>query len=246
MSITQVVPDRRELPGREELEELYLPDGPTHLRINFIASLDAAVDIEGRSGPLGGPADRRVFSAMRAVADAVLVGAGTVRAEDYGPVAAGPELVGRRAARGQAPRPTLAVVTRRGDLDPRSRIFSGDPRVVVLTTAEVVAARPDLAEVAELVACGPSEVDAASAVGELRRRGLGRILCEGGPALARSLLSAGLVDELCLTISPLVVGGGRRLFGDQPLADAAPFELVGLLEADSMLLARYRLRRPAP
>lgn len=232
--------------GSEVLEQLYLPEGDRLLRVNLVASLDGAVEIEGRSGPLGGPGDRSAFAAMRAVADAVLVGAGTARAENYGPVRLAPEVGERRKRRGQAPRPTLAVVTRRGDLDPHGRLFSGVGRVLVLTTDKVEASRPDLAEVAEVVSCGPSEVDVERAVEELRSRGLGRILCEGGPALARSLLAAGLVDELCLTISPVVVGGGRRLFGEQLLGRPELFELAGLLEADSMLLGRYRLRRGTP
>lgn len=229
--------------GPDDLERLYLPETDRFLRINFIASLDGAVEIGGRSGPLGGPGDRSAFTAMRAVTDAVMVGAGTARAENYGPVRAAPEVMDRRERRGQAPRPALAVVTRRGDLDRCSRLFGGEGRVLVLTTEKVQAGRPDLAEVADVVPCGPSEVDLGQAVEELRARGLGRILCEGGPALARSLLTAGLVDELCLTISPVVAGGGRRLFGEALLARAELFELVGVLEADSMLLSRYRLRR---
>lgn len=246
VTVTQVLPVRRELSGQEDLERLYLPEGDQLLRINFIASLDGVVEIEGRSGALGGPGDRSAFAAMRAVTDVVLVGAGTARAENYGPLTAAPDVAGRRRRRGQSPRPTLAVVTRRGDLDGRSRLFGGEDRVLVLTTDQVEAGRPDLAEVAEVVSCGRSEVDMDRAVGELRRRGLGRILCEGGPALARTLLDAGLVDELCLTISPVVLGGGRRLFGEQQLARAGGFELAAILEADSMLLARYRLRRGDP
>lgn len=246
MTVTQVLPVRRELDGQEDLERLYLPEGDQLLRINFIASLDGAVEIEGRSGPLGGPVDRSAFAAMRAVADVVLVGAGTARAENYGPVTVAPDVAGRRLQRGQSPRPTLAVVTRRGDLDRRSRLFGGEDRVLVLTTDEVEAGRPDLSEVAEVVSCGRSEVEVDRVVGELRRRGLGRILCEGGPALARTLLGAGVVDELCLTISPVVLGGGRRLFGEQQLERAEAFELAAILEADSMLLARYRLRRGVP
>lgn len=246
MTVTQLLPDRRELAGQEDLEQLYMPDGDQQLRINLITSLDGAVEIEGRSGPLGGPGDRSAFSAMRAVADAILVGAGTARAENYGPVRIAPGVLQRRAGRGQTPRPALAVVTQRGDLDRHSRLFSGDDRVLVLTTEEVAAGRPDLADVAEVLTCGRSEVDLGSALGELHRRGLGHILCEGGPALARSLLSAGLVDELCLTISPVVVGGGRRLFGEQHLKRAELFELAVVLEADGMLLARYRVRRSIP
>lgn len=244
-AFAQLVPDQRPLAGREDLERVYLPPRPQHLRINFVASLDGAVEVDGRSGPLGGPADRSAFLAMRAVTDVVLVGAGTARAEDYGPVRVAADAADRRRIRGQPPRPVLAVVTARADLDPRARLFGGDP-VLVLTTEEAARARPDLAEVAEVVPCGRIAVDVAAVVGELRRRALGRVLCEGGPALARSLLMADLVDELCLTLSPMVAGAGQRLFDDAPMTPAGPFTLGGLIEADSLLLARYIVRSELP
>lgn len=240
MTITQLLPDRRVLGGQEDLEQVYAPPGAEHLRLNFIASLDGAVEVGGRSGPLGGPADRSAFLAMRAVADAVLVGAGTARAEDYGPVRMAADARARREARGQSSRPVLAVVSGRGALDREARLFGGD-RVVVFTTEAALSGRLELPDAAEVVACGRTTVDLAAAVGDLRRRGMGRILCEGGPALARGLLTAGLVDELCLTLAPVVAGAGRRLLGEEPMTPAGPFALSGLLESDSLLLARYRI-----
>ncbi|HET9076810.1 MAG TPA: pyrimidine reductase family protein [Acidimicrobiales bacterium] len=238
--ITQILPERRPIAGAAELEEFYLHHDPC-LRVNFVASLDGVVEIDGRSGPLGGEADRSAFMAMRAGADAVLVGAGTVRAEDYGPVRLGDEVQARRARRGQAATPRLAIVTGRGDLDPAARVFSQPGTVMIFTTEEVAAGRPDLAGVAELIACGRAEVDLASVVAGLRRRGLGRILCEGGPGLARTLLEAGLIDELCLTIAPTLAGAGQRLIGADRPARPGRFRLTGLLESDSLLLARYRV-----
>lgn len=240
MTLTQLLPDRRVLGGQGDLEQVYAPPGGEHLRLNFIASLDGAVEVGGRSGPLGGPADRSAFLAMRAVADAILVGAGTVRAEDYGPVRVAADARARREARGQSSRPVLAVVTGRAALDRAARLFGGD-RVVVFTTETALSGRPDLPEAAEVVACGRTTVDLAAVVQELRRRGMGRILCEGGPVMARGLLTAGLVDELCLTLAPVVAGAGRRLVGEEPMSPAGPFCLTGLLESDSLLLARYRI-----
>lgn len=239
--ITQILPEHRQLSGAEELEDFYFVPAPHHLRLNFVSSLDGVVEVDGRSGPLGGAADRAAFMAMRAGADAILVGAGTVRAEDYGPVRIAEQVQARRLERGQPARPRLAIVTERGDLNPAARVFTDPGRVLVLTTEAVTAGRPDLADVAELIACGSSRVDVTAVVAELRRRTLGRVLCEGGPALARSLFYAGQIDELCLTIAPTVAGAGRRLMGsDQPI-QADRFRLTNLLESDSLLLARYQL-----
>lgn len=243
--ITELLPHNRRLDGAEELEEFYRPPRASHLRVNFISSLDGAVEIDGRSGPLGGPADRAAFMAMRGLSDVILVGAGTARAEDYGPVRLREDVQGRRLARGQAPLPPLAVVTARGDLQPSARLFASGGQVIVVTSESVAKSRPDLEAVSEILTCGTASVDMVSAVTQLRKRGLGRILCEGGPELARALVIAGLLDELCLTIAPLLAGAGRRLVGSAELAAAGRFELLGLLEAEGMLLARYGTRRTA-
>jgi riboflavin biosynthesis pyrimidine reductase len=238
--IRQLVPAGGELAGDAELEEFYrLPAGP-HLRLNFITSLDGAIEIDGRSAPLGGPADRAAFMAMRAVADVVMVGAGTARAEDYGPVRLSDGASRRRQEREQRGLPPLAVVSGRADLDPSARLFGPGSQVLVLTSAAAARLRPDLGRVAEVVHCGETAVDLGAAVGELRARGLGRILCEGGPALTAGLLAGRLVDELCLTISPLVAGPPHRhLTGEEPLGAPERFCLSGLLEAGGLLLTRY-------
>lgn len=240
----QLLPDVRPLDGRRDLEELYLPPTGVHLRVNFVTSLDGAVEIGGRSGPLGGPVDRDAFMAMRAVADAVMVGAGTARAEDYGPVRFDAGARARRVERGQPERAPLVVVTRRGMLSPDARMFEEPGGVIVLTT-QATAARDDivaLGKVAEVLAFGDLEVDLAAAVAELHRRGLGRILCEGGPMLTGDLFVAGLVDELCLTLSPVVAGGEHRHLGQRWPASSGPLSLTGLVEGDGMLVARYSTR----
>jgi riboflavin biosynthesis pyrimidine reductase len=238
--IRQLLPTERRLAGPVELEQAYEHPRPDHLRVNFISSLDGAVEIDGRSGPLGGPADRAAFMALRALADVVMVGAGTARAENYGPVKIDAEAQKRRLERGQAPRPPLAVVTARAALDPAARLFAEEGEVLIITTQRSADQRPELAAGAELLPCGESMVELRRAVEALRSRGLRRILCEGGPELMRSLLSAGLVDELCLTISPLMAGPQRRqLSGDAPPPAPERFRLAALLEGDGMLLARY-------
>ena len=237
--IRQLLPERIDLESREEIESLYVAPPGDHLRINFVASLDGSVEVKGRSGPLGGPADKAVFMAMRGVADVVLVGAGTARAEDYGPVRLPPEVQDRRRARGQRALPPLAVVSGTGGLDPRARLFEADCDIVVFTTDEVAVVHEELRTVADVVASGRGEVIVEMVVSELRRRGLRHILCEGGPSLSRSLFAAGLVDELCLTLSPVLAGEGNRELSHMWPGPPGRFELLTLMEGDGMLITRY-------
>lgn len=180
------------------------------LGLNFVAAVDGAVTIAGRSGPLGGQGDRAMFRALRDHSDAVLVGAGTARVENYGPTS--PRAASVRADRGQAPRPAMVVVTRSGDLDHLDRLWA-DPDMQVLVAAGSALGRDRATALtghgAEVVVTdGPAGgADLDETVDLLRDRGLGRILCEGGPHLAADLLAAGLVTDMFTTVSPLVVGG---------------------------------------
>lgn len=239
--IRQLLPGPADLESREEIEAVYLVPPQDHLRINFVASLDGSVEVDGRSGSLGGPADKSVFMALRGVSDVVLVGAGTVRAEDYGPVRLPPEVQDRRRARGQKARPPLAVVSGSGGLDPGSRLFEPDRDVIVFTTDETAAQNHELRSVAEVVPTGSGRVGVEKVVADLRRRGLRRILCEGGPSLARSLFDAGLVDELCLTLSPMLAGEGNHELNEMWSGPLCRFELVALSESDGLLMTRYAL-----
>lgn len=229
-------------PRDRSLEDWY-DAAPPYLRGGFVLSADGGIAAEGSSLPLSGPADRVVFSALRAVSDAVVVGAGTVRREGYGPV--------RMRENGQAWRdghrrtglPRLVVVSRRLDLEPAARCFASDGSTVVLTCAAApAAARARLGEVADVVVAGDDDVDLPQAVAALHRRGLSRLLCEGGPTLLTALLRAGLVDELCLTLAPFLVGAAPGLL-TAPLPTPVPLRLEHLLDAgDGVLFARYRLR----
>ena len=229
-----------DLEGTEDLEAFYALPPLRHLRADFVVSIDGAAEIDGRSGPLGAPADREAFMAMRAVSDAVLVGAGTVRAENYGSVRLGEEVQDRREARGQRRLPPLVLVSRRGLLDAGAKVFTHGEPPILLTTRKALAERPELSEVADTVECGAEEVDLHFALEHLAGRGFHRVLCEGGPTLLNSLISAGLVDEMCVTISPLIAGPQRlHLSGGEPFDHPLRFRLDGLLEGDGMLLARY-------
>ena len=212
-----LLPEVRDL-APEDLYDLYDVPGP-HLRAGFVASVDGAISVEGRSEGLQSPADKAVFRALRTVCDAVVVGAGTVRAEDYGPVRLQPSAIAWRAFRDRAPEIPIVVVSRTGDLG-SGRVAQGP----VLVTGTDLPVEPH-----ELVAA-------------LHARGLTRLLCEGGPTLLTTLLEADLVDELCLTTSPLAVGSGPRLLGG--LARPVPLELTSLVHDDpGVLLGRWSVVR---
>jgi riboflavin-specific deaminase-like protein len=179
------------------------------LAINMVTSIDGAIAVEGRSGGLGTAGDREMFHALRAMPDAIVAGAGTVRDEDYGPVVLSDDERARRLAAGRAELPRLVVVTGRLDLDPRARLFS-DPRQrpLVLTARSAPAERrAAVGEVAEIIDCGDERVDVTVAMRELRSRGIAIALCEGGPTLNAQLAAANLIDEWCATTSPLLVAG---------------------------------------
>jgi len=204
-----------------------------HVRVNFVSSTDGAVTVNGRSGGLGNAADRQVFGILRELAEVVLVGAGTVRSENYGGA--------RKTTRGRALPPPIAVVTGSAVLDPGARLFT-DTRVppIVLTGPDAPADRR-----AALTAAGADVVvldplSPAAVVGELWRRGLHRVLCEAGPRLFGDLVGADLVDDFCLTLAPLLAAGdaGRIAVGP-PGSPPRPLRLVSALEEDGVLLLRY-------
>ena len=211
------------------------------LLVNMVASLDGATAVTGRSGPLGGPGDRLVFGALRAIADIVLVAAGTVRAENYGPPRLPEDAIEARLERGQSPRPRLAVVTASGDLGADATFFDDDPVPLIITSAQaegIVSAR--LSGRAEVVTVGSDRVDFAAALTELGRRGARIVLCEGGPSLNGQLIADDLVDEVNLTIAPLIVGGSsaRIVQGATPV-DPTRFALERVFEEDGTLFTRY-------
>ncbi|NEM92386.1 pyrimidine reductase family protein [Galbitalea soli] len=229
----------------EQLRELYTPGTGSWLRVNFISSVDGAVTVDGLSGGLGGPADHRVFDLLRELCDVVLVAAGTVRAEGYGPMVVAAESVAVREARGLAPQPVFAIVSASLDLDPASRIFTEAPvRPIVVTTESSPAdSRRALAAVADVIVCGTHALDAGMLVRELHARGLAGIHCEGGPSLFGALLAADVVDELCLTVSPLLVAGDAGRIASGSLPDARSLHLAHVLASGDELLLRYLRRR---
>jgi riboflavin biosynthesis pyrimidine reductase len=234
---------------RDALAALYAhPAGPDPwVRVNFVASADGAVAVEGVSGGLDAPGDKEVFGLLRELADVVLVGSGTVRAEGYRGARTTPEREERRRGRGQAAVPPIAVVSTRGDLDPGAGLFTDTTVAPLVLTAAAAAddARrrlgPAGAEVVPVSGDDPRATDPAAVVAALAARGLTRVLCEGGPGLFGSLLAADRVDELCLSLAPqLVGGGGGRIVAGHPLPVPRAFHLAAVVAHDDGLLLRYR------
>ena len=215
------------------------------VRGNMIASLDGGATDDGKSGSLGGPGDRAIFNQMRQLADVILVGAGTVRAENYSGAQFGPAVRQARQRRGQAEVPPVAIVTNRGVIDHDAKVFTRtEVPPLILTSARAVAdARSSLGSVAEVIdASGrePDRVDAAIAMKILADRGLFRVLAEGGPQLLGLLIERNLLDELCLTIAPLLVGGAARRIAAGPGQVHTPLRRTHLLTDEAgYLYARY-------
>ncbi|MFR9673207.1 pyrimidine reductase family protein [Streptomyces sp. TR02-1] len=218
--------------------------GRPWLRANMVASLDGAAHHGGRSQPLSSAADMRIFGVLRALADVVIVGAETVRREGYRPARAREAFAARREAAGQGPAPAIAVVSGSLDLDFSLPLFTA-PAVptLVLTGAQAPAARLREARAAgaEPVVAGEGVLaDPARVPAALAERGLTRQLTEGGPTLLGRLTAAGVLDELCLAVSPRVALGdaGRVMKGPELPAPAA-YALTSLLEDEGFLFTRY-------
>lgn len=224
-----------------DLNGLYGDEPADFLRVNFVASADGAATVDGRSGGLGSPADTRLFALLRARADAILVGAGTARAEGYGSLAATPEAIEARLARGQRPAPALVLVSRALDMTPDDPLITGgsEPTVILTCAAADPRRRERLAAVTPVLVAGADAVDLAEARRRLAARGLRRILCEGGPTLFAAALAARVVDELCLTTAPLLVGPGPPRIAVGPEASGSALRLRHLLEDEGYLFARY-------
>ena len=219
------------------------------VRCNMISTLDGAITLNGRSGMLGGPADRQVFQALRSLTDVILVGAGTARAEAYGPAILAPEVRERRERRGQAPVPPIALVTRSGNLDWSSPFFTAaEARPIVFTTTDCdPGERRRGEEVADFVVAGEASVDPARVFEHFHGAGYRSVLLEGGPGLNADVVHAGLLDELCLTLSPrLVAGDGPRVLSGAELGKPLELALVHLLEDDGFLFCRFTVRPERP
>ena len=216
--------------------------------VNMIASLDGATAIKGLSGDLGGPADSAVFRAVRASCDWILVASGTANAESYGPAKRDEAVVHRRLATGRSAVPRMAIVTASGAIDPTipalGRASADDQRADHDRPLVITGERADPDRLAALnteivrLPMGRPRPDAVLA--ELHARGAAVVLCEGGPTWNGQMVAAGLVDEMCVSISPILAGGtSSRIIAGAEQAIPAQMRLSRLLTEDDLLFARY-------
>jgi len=208
----------------------------------MIASIDGAISVDGVSGALGNQADLAVFRTLRSLADVILVAAGTARAEQYGPPNVSDQALADRRRRGQQDRPTIAVVTRSLNLDLDSELFSTESYRPTVVTAQDAPA-PRLAEVAErsdVVLAGNGNVDLPAAIRELGARHGALVLVEGGPSLNGQLGATDSLDEVCLSVSPLLVGtDSARILSNGPPHPPMPFRLERAEVCLGLLFTRY-------
>ncbi|GHF18494.1 hypothetical protein GCM10017786_60310 [Amycolatopsis deserti] len=217
------------------------------VQANFTSSADGASTLEGRSEGLSGPADKRIFFHGRLLADVVLAGAGTVRAENYRGARTTPERREARKRLGLAEVPPIAVVTGSARLDPSAPLFTDTtvPPIVITTEHTPADRRKALADAGgDILIAGVETIDLRSALDQLADRGLMRVNCEGGPHLFGELVAEDLVDQLCLTVAPLLAGGGAdRIAIGRMASEARDMELASILVEDGFTMLRYR-RRP--
>ncbi|OSC32124.1 hypothetical protein B8W69_03295 [Mycobacterium vulneris] len=227
------------VPSIIELAPFYA-DPPDGVRANMIFSADGAAAFGGRAGPLSCPTDQRLLNIVRGLADVVLVGAGTARAENYGPVKLSDAARARRHHEGRPEPPPIAVVSRSGELPPR--LFSNPDQPPILVTCARTAAQQDPADRQHVMVAGEDSVDVSRAVEMLRERGMRRILCEGGPTLLDELVKADAVTEICVTLAPKLVASqpvGQRTHPAR-LPTPVTMQLEHALVCEGYLYLKYR------
>jgi riboflavin biosynthesis pyrimidine reductase len=215
------------------------------LMLNMVSTADGRATLAGRSGSIGGAADRALFHALRAPVDGVLVGAGTVRTESYGRIIRDPSVRALRVKRGLTEEPLACIVSGRLAIDTALPLLREPGARVAILTASAASLPPSEASV-EYIRAGEGQLDLRAALSQLAERfAIQSLLCEGGPHLARQLLGAGLVDELYLSLSPMLAGGepaggeALRILAGTELEPPVPLELLDVLRSESYLFLRY-------
>lgn len=243
----QLYPEPAELPdGAAVVDGLdfaaLAPDDRPYLVLNMVTTADGRVTIGGRSGPIGNAADQDLFHALRTRADAVMVGAGTLRAENYGRLVRKPERREARTAAGLAPDPLAVIVSGRLDLpDDLPLLHEPEQEVLVATFSDRELAGD--AQIEYMRFEHAEGVDMTALLGALRERGVRSVLCEGGPTLNAELLRAGGVDELFHCLAPKLAGEpDAPTMVSGVLHETVEMELVSLLESESHLFARFQLK----
>jgi riboflavin biosynthesis pyrimidine reductase len=208
--------------------------------VNMIATADGRAALDGSTRELGSEADLELLLELRGIADAVLIGTGTLRAEGYDRLVRSEERRGRRLDAGLAEDPVAVLLTRRFDIPWEAGLFQAPEQPVLIYTG-VPGSPPDVPAPVEVVVLDvPSP---AAAFADLRARGVRALLCEGGPTLFGALVAAGDVDELFLTIAPVLTGDEAEptIVSGGRLAQPARMELLWALRSGSELFLRYGL-----
>jgi riboflavin-specific deaminase-like protein len=240
----RLIPDPSPTTVEEQLSGLDLVDLAYEDRpytvVNFAVTLDGRAAVEGRSGPIGSNTDTEMLQLLRTRADAVMIGAGTMRAERYGRIVSDPSLRARRERGGLPHDPLAVLVSGRLDLPWDAGLFTdGGGRIVVFTTAE--ADPPPTETPLQVVRHDGPAIDLVEALRHLRQeRGIRGLLCEGGPGLHSELQALGLVDELFVTVAAKLTGGAEPRLIEGELPHQIEWELAWLLEHEGELFARYR------
>jgi riboflavin-specific deaminase-like protein len=244
--VQQLLPERHPTSPEElafglKLAEL-APPGRPYLGLNMVSALDGKATVDGRTEGLSTDLDRRLFHHLRTQADAVMVGAGTARTERYGRITKSDELRAKRVAEGLAADPLAVIVSARLALPPDLPILNEPEQPVLIATASEESL-PGVSDQVEYARVGDDLPKLMALLS--KERGLRSVLCEGGPTLNSYLLSAALVDELFLTVSPRLAGGDDALtiVAGRRLVEPAELALVSLAEHDGELFTRWRIRR---
>ena len=216
------------------------PEAP-YLLLNMIATLDGRAAQGGSTRSLGGSADLEMLLELRVLADAVMIGSGTLRAEGYGRLMRSAERRARRTAAGLAADPPAVVISRNLDLPWEAALFDAAEQPVLIYTRERRARPPQTAAPIEVIAL--AALEPAAVLADLRRRGIAVLVCEGGPMLNAWLLAGGVVDELFLTLTPVLSGdeGEPTILGGPTLVPPVDARLEWVLRHGSDLFLRYRL-----
>lgn len=226
-----------------------VPQPLPYVLLNMISTVDGRASIDGRSGAIGGAADKQLFHGLRTTIDAVMAGAGTIRAERYRRLVRDERKRQIRRERGLAEEPLACVVSERLQLPPEIPLLSEDGARVVLITPSNLTVPETSTAVGYVRAERDGALDLRDALVQLRERfDVRTLLCEGGPHLNSQLLAAGLVDELFFSLSPMLAGGdpageALRIVTGTSLEPPVALELAAAFEHDSHLFLRYRVTR---
>jgi riboflavin biosynthesis pyrimidine reductase len=254
VQIRRLLPPGAPAGAADIVEQLGLWDRPgavswrPRVLLNMLSTVDGRATVRGRSGPISDRADRELFHALRAPVDAIMVGAGTVRMERYGRLIRDDSILRLRSQRGLSERPLACIVSGRLALEGDVPLLADPQERVVIVTSSAASLPATAARVEYVRARREGRLDLPAALAELRSSfGVELLLCEGGPHLSLQLIAAGLLDEIFLSVSPMLAGGeaasgeALRILAGPELEPPRTLELLGALECDSHLFLRYGL-----